>query len=183
MSASAGVLGFRFDRLDAERRLAGLAQDWTARGEDRRVRLQLSRAGKLEIGDQTAAAPLAEPLRLGIGDARLDVGDPFLRHKTTRREIHEAAFAQAATLGLDEVVLLNRRGRVADASRNSIFVERAGRLVTPPIAEGALPGVLRASLIAGGRALEGAVALDELRSASRWFLGNSLHGLRRAAFG
>ena len=62
----------------------------------------------------------------------------------TRREPQERALAQAAARGRDEAVLLNRRGAVADASRNSIFMEVDGRLITPPLAVGALPGVLRA---------------------------------------
>jgi para-aminobenzoate synthetase/4-amino-4-deoxychorismate lyase len=111
----------------------------------------------------------------------LDAGDPFLRHKTTRRDVHERAFAHAVAEGRDEAVLLNRTGAVADASRNNVFVEREGRLVTPPLAAGALPGVLRAVLIAKGRAVEGRLALADLQQAERWFIGNSLNGLRAAA--
>jgi branched-subunit amino acid aminotransferase/4-amino-4-deoxychorismate lyase len=69
----------------------------------------------------------------------------------------------------------------ADASRNSIFVEVGGGLVTPLVAAGALPGVLRAALIAEGRAVEGEVGLADLQRAERWFIGNSLNGLRMAS--
>ena len=36
------------------------------------------------------------------------------------------------------------------------------------------------TLIAEGRASEAELDLDDLRRARRWFLGNSLHGLRQA---
>jgi para-aminobenzoate synthetase/4-amino-4-deoxychorismate lyase len=122
-----------------------------------------------------------QPLRLCVAELRLDAGDPFLRHKTTRRATHEAAFAAATRDGLDEALLLNRSGRIGDASRNSLFIERDGRLVTPPLADGALPGVLRAALIAEGRAIEAELSLTDLARATRWFVGNSLHGLRVAS--
>jgi para-aminobenzoate synthetase/4-amino-4-deoxychorismate lyase len=109
----------------------------------------------------------------------LDQADPFLRHKTTRRDPHERAFAEAAALGKDEAILLNRRRLVADGSRSSIFVDSGGLLVTPPVESGALPGILRAHMIASGRAVEGELTLDELSSHPVW-VGNSLRGVRPA---
>jgi para-aminobenzoate synthetase/4-amino-4-deoxychorismate lyase len=157
--------------------LARLAQAWS---DDRRVRLQLSRGGDLAIAHPPAPPPIDRTLRVGVATEMLDAGDPFLRHKTTRRSVLERAFAEAAAAGLDEAILLNRRGEVADASRNSVFVELGGRLVTPPLAAGALPGVFRAALLAEGRAVEGTATPAMLADAERWFLGNSLNGLRRA---
>ena len=178
MAASARQLGFAFDRPAAEQALDRLAATWAVETGDRRVRLQLSRAGALDI---THAGLIAskEILTIGLATARLDPGDPFLRHKTTRRDVFEHAFEAAAAQGLDEVVFLNRRGEVAEASRNSVFVEVGGRLVTSPLSSGLLPGVLRGQLIDSGRAVEGDLSLALLRS-HPILLGNSLHGLRAA---
>ena len=181
LSASAARLGFSFDRAQAAARLAAEARTWPDRVGDRRVRLLLARTGGLTITHEAAATPPSRTLALCVAHERLDAGDPFLRHKTTRRDAHERAFAQAAAQGQDEAVLLNRGGAVADASRNSIFVEVDGRLVTPALAAGALPGVLRAALIAEGRAVEGRLGLADLQRAERWFIGNSLYGLRAAS--
>lgn len=178
LETSAWSLGFGFERAAAEALLAEAARNWA--GDDRRVRLLLARSGELTLSDTPALTAPTEPLKLQVAGEMLDPGDPFLRHKTTQRALHEQAFACAAALGLDEAVLLNRRGEVADASRNSIFLEVEDRLVTPPLSAGALPGVLRATLIAEGRALEGRLSPDDLNSAGRLFVGNSLHGLRRA---
>jgi len=144
------------------------------------VRLLLARDGAVSVTSGLIAPAAGAPLRVGLAAERLDAADPFLRHKTTRREAYERAFAQAEAAGLDEAILLNRRGEVADASRNSVFVERDGRLLTPPIASGALPGVLRAELIAQGRAVEHALTPADLDMGTL-FLGNSLHGLRPAS--
>jgi para-aminobenzoate synthetase/4-amino-4-deoxychorismate lyase len=177
MAVSAARLGFAFDRPAAERDLAERARAFPG---DRRVRVLLAGDGTLTVTDEPLSAAPALPLRVGLAAERLDPGDPFLRHKTTQRPAHERAFAGAAARGLDEALLRNRRGAVADASRNNVFVEVDGRLVTPPLGDGALPGVLRAELIAAGRAVEGEVTLDGIRAARAWFLGNSLHGLRSA---
>jgi para-aminobenzoate synthetase/4-amino-4-deoxychorismate lyase len=180
LAASAAALGFRFDRGAADRELDRLALAWS--GEDRRVRLQLSRGGDLAIAHPPAPAAIDRPLRVGVAAARLDAGDPFLRHKTTRRAAFDRAFAEAQNAGLDEAILLNRSGEVADASRHCVFVGAGARLLTPPLAAGALPGVLRAALLAEGRAVEAPVSLATLQAADRWFLGNSLNGLRLAVF-
>ncbi|WP_372781249.1 aminodeoxychorismate synthase component I [Phenylobacterium sp.] len=178
LGASALRLGFTFDRDAAGAELARLGEAWA--GDDRRVRVVLSRDGALAVTCEAAAPPSDRVLQVGVAADRLDAGDPFLRHKTTHRAVYERAFAAAAARGLDEALLLNRDEAAADASRNSLFVEIAGRLVTPPLNAGALPGVLRRTLIADGQAIEAPLILDDIRRAERWFLGNSLHGLRRA---
>ena len=47
--------------------------------------------------------------------------------------------------------------------------------MTPPLARGLLPGVLRARLIAEGEAEEGEVRADDL--AGGFFIGNAVRGL------
>jgi para-aminobenzoate synthetase/4-amino-4-deoxychorismate lyase len=181
LEASAAALGFAFDRRGAEAALGRRASGWAPTpAEDRRVRVQLSRAGDLEISDAPAPTRDGRCVRLGLAHVRLDAGDPFLRHKTTRRGAYDAASAQARAAGLDEVLLLNQRGEVADAAWNSLFVQTGGKLATPPLAAGALAGVLRSALISNGLAVEARVTLESLTRAEAIFLGNSLRGLRRA---
>jgi para-aminobenzoate synthetase / 4-amino-4-deoxychorismate lyase len=178
LERSARRLGFAFERSAVTAAFHRALADREGAG-DRRVRAVLSRDGRLSV---TATAIEPAPggmMRVGVAAEPLDAADPFLRHKTTRRAAYDNAFALASADGLDETLLLNRAGRIADASRNSVFLEADGRLVTPPVSAGALPGVLRASLIAEGRAMEGELTVAQLGK-GRWFLGNSLHGLRPA---
>jgi para-aminobenzoate synthetase/4-amino-4-deoxychorismate lyase len=179
LAASAETLGFAFEPTCVEAALNVRAQAWASTGADRRVRVALSRDGAFNIAAPAIPPPSTAALQLDVALVRLDRGDPLLRHKTSRRQAHEAAFAEAAARGLDEAVLLNRRGLVADGSRNSLFIERDGRLVTPRVSDGALPGVLRAALLADGRAVEGPLSLADL-ALNPAFVGNSLHGLRPA---
>ena len=180
LAASAALLGFRFDRAAAEDALGGRAQSWTVAPHDRRVRLSLTRPGELSIEDAPAPAADDRWPRVGFASERLDAGDPFLRHKTSRRDGYERALAEASAAGLDEAILLNRSGEVADGSRHSVFARVDGGLVTPPLTAGALPGVLRAALIEEGRVSEASLTPEALRQADEVLLGNSLRGLRRA---
>lgn len=58
---------------------------------------------------------------------------------------------RALAEGFDEVVLLDREGRVAEAPSSSVFAVRNGELVTPPL-ERVLAGITRDSLLAIARA-------------------------------
>ncbi|MCV9936172.1 aminodeoxychorismate synthase component I [Boseaceae bacterium BT-24-1] len=177
--ASAAALGFRFDRAQALGQLSEIEASFPA-GEDRRVRCELHRNGMLQIISATMPAAADGPVRMALAGQRVDAGDPFLRHKTTRRMVYEQAFAEAVAEGCDDALLLNRQGFVTETSRSNIFVERGRLLLTPPLEHGLLPGVLRRELIETGAAREAPLRLDDLNQAERWFVGNSLRGLQIA---
>ncbi len=172
---SAAALGFAFDKNSFDDALAKACAD--APTAQLRVRLVLRRDGAIE----TTAAPFelepAEKIwRVGIAKKRFASRDPWLRHKTTRREIYESALAEAQ--GADEVVFLNEKHEICEGARTNVFVGVEGALLTPPVSSGLLPGVLRADLLSRGEAREKILALDDLRGG--FFLGNSLRGLLRA---
>ena len=102
-------------------------------------------------------------------------GDWRLRHKTTDRKFYDAARVDS---GAFECVFVGDDGLVTEGSFTNVFAERDGVLVTPALARGLLPGVLRARLIDEGRAVEGAVTAADL--AGGFFIGNALRGLMRA---
>ncbi|HEV2510667.1 aminodeoxychorismate synthase component I [Bosea sp. (in: a-proteobacteria)] len=179
LAASATALGFRFDREQLLGQLGEIEVSFSVE-EERRVRCELRRDGTLQITTAPMPIPADNALRIAIASHRVDAGDPFLRHKTTRRMIYERAFAEAAAQGCDDALLLNRQGFVTETSRSTIFVERDDVQLTPPLGHGLLPGVLRRELIETGAAREAPLRLDDLRQAGRWFVGNSLRGLQRA---
>lgn len=87
---------------------------------------------------------------------------------------------EAAKQGADEALLLNIRGRVAEASAANLFVFRAGTLATPPLADGALPGIMREVLIERCGASEAPLGIEDVLAAEAAFLSSSL-GLRPLA--
>jgi para-aminobenzoate synthetase/4-amino-4-deoxychorismate lyase len=180
LEASAKYFGFAFDPARArgalEREVAGRL------GERLRVRLLLSEDGTIAVTSTPIGAQ--EPgtvMRFVVSKTRLDSTDPFLFHKTTRRELYDGEWKHyAETSGADEVIYENERGELTEGSRTNLFIDGNGVLCTPPLACGLLPGVLRAELIATGKAVEKVLTASDLRSAGAVFLGNSVRGLVRA---
>jgi len=150
--------------------------DWR---EPMRVRLTLS-----DDGLDLAAVPLPPSpalFRFAIADDALDSGSVWLAHKTTNRAFYDGPRQKAHdAYGLDELVFANERGELTEGSFTNLFVERDGRLLTPPLASGLLPGTLRAELIAEGKAEEQVLTLADLKAADAIWLGNSVRGLIRA---
>lgn len=146
-------------------------------------RLRLRLIVKSDGGPTLAVTP--EPVmpegaiwRVAIADRRLDPADPLIRHKTTARQHYDEARAIATAGGAEEALFLNGAGEVCEGAITSVFVERAGVLLTPALACGLLPGVLRESLIGSGKAREARLALADL--AGGFYLGNAVRGLVRA---
>jgi para-aminobenzoate synthetase/4-amino-4-deoxychorismate lyase len=147
-----------------------------------RVRLDLHEDGRCTAVARPHAddAPGAPPVAVALAAVRVRSDDPARRHKTLDRAAYDAASAWAAAHGLADVVFLNEHGRLAEGAISTVFVrEDDGVWRTPPVAEGALPGVLRAALLADGTAREGIVTEADLRERPL-ALGNALRGLRPA---
>ncbi|MEK9210582.1 aminodeoxychorismate synthase component I [Sphingomonas sp. 2378] len=172
MKASAAALGFAFDRHGARNELQ--AATFRLR-EARRIRLLLARGGAVvvEVGPRPAPFDGVVPVR--IVPLPVSPDDLRLRHKTSARGFYDAARIAAGTA---EVVFEAPDGGLTEGSYTSLFVTRGDVLVTPPLAQGLLPGVLRAHLIQTGRAVEGRLTRADLRDG--FLLGNALRGLFRA---
>jgi branched-chain amino acid aminotransferase len=56
---------------------------------------------------------------------------------------HILAKIEANHAGVDEAILLNAQGRVAEGTADNVFIVRSGSLLTPPCSEGALAGITR----------------------------------------
>lgn len=84
---------------------------------------------------------------------------------------------EAAERGADEALMLNGAGRLAESSIANLFLSVGGRLLTPPAADGALPGIRRALILERHGAEEAPLTPDDLARADEAILTNSL-GLR-----
>lgn len=175
IKASAHELGFSFDRHAARNQIQALCFNLETRAK---LRLLASRRGALALEAGPAPEPTVEPLACIALPLPVDPGDWRLRHKTSDRGFYEEALAAAHSEGADEALLVHPSGLVSEGSFTNIFVERDGALLTPPAALGLLPGVLRRSLIEGGKAREAELALDDL--VDGFWLGNAVRGLVKA---
>lgn len=128
-----------------------------------------------------ASLPAAcAPLLLHTSRIRRDEDSPLSAIKSLNYLPNVLARLEAAEHGADDALLLNRAGRVAESSAANLFVLLHGAWVTPPVSEGALPGVCRACLLETGRVREAVVTLADLAAAQAVCAGNAL-ALRQVA--
>ncbi|UEM03144.1 aminotransferase class IV [Skermanella rosea] len=80
----------------------------------------------------------------------------------------------------DDALLLNTRGRLAEATVGNVFAVIDGVLMTPPATEGALPGIARGLAIERLAVVERPVTVEELLHATEIAVTNSL-GVRPVA--
>ena len=180
MARSARALGLPFDRANAHQALDDAI---TGKTSVLRVRLTLDEAGKFAATAQPLAGEYERVWTYVISPVRLASSDALARHKTNWRAVYDEEQARAAReTGADEVIFLNERDEVVEASRTNIFARIGGRLITPPLSTGALDGCLRHSLLDDPQSgcVEGGLTLDDLNKADAVYLGNSLRGLMRA---
>jgi len=144
-----------------------------------KVRLLVAQNGQIETEATPLALPAApSPLRVALAEAPIDSGNPFLYHKTTRREIYEHARQEHPDV--DEVLLWNERGELTEACNCNLVIEKNGKLLTPPLSSGLLAGTLRARLLQEGKIKEQVLCKDALDSCDKLWLINSVRGWREA---
>jgi branched-chain amino acid aminotransferase len=102
---------------------------------------------------------------------------PLSRIKTISCADSILARIEATGLGFDDAILLNGVGQVAEATAANLFAVIGGTLVTPPVADGALPGIMRATIAERVQVEERSLTARDLADASEVFLTTSL-GIR-----
>lgn len=178
LERSAHALGLPFE---AGKISEALAASVSGKTQPSRVRLQLGEDGTIEVTTQDFVPPQTDAIwRYAISEHRVASGDHLALHKTSWRAHYDDERKRWNALGCDEVVFLNERGEIVEASGASVFVRIGGRLLTPPLESGALPGCLRRDLIDRGECAEAVLTLADLETAEAVYLGNSLRGLIRA---
>jgi para-aminobenzoate synthetase/4-amino-4-deoxychorismate lyase len=185
LAASADYFDFAYDERTVRERLDAAVRG--LRGAQR-VRLVIDGRGGTEVG----IAPLgARAVRLGdgpparhrralrVGLAREPVrrDNPFLYHKTTRRDVYEDA--RAGRPECDEVILWNAEGEVTEATIANVVLRDAAGYWTPPVESGLLEGTFRAELLERGVIRERRIDVGAARAARELWLISSVRGWRR----
>jgi para-aminobenzoate synthetase/4-amino-4-deoxychorismate lyase len=171
LERSAAYFGFRLDREELSSVLgaSGLGADHPVR-----IRLRLSRSGALDVAVTRLDPTASQPVRVAVDEPSVDPADPMLFHKTTLRGRYDAARGRHPDA--DDVLLVNIRDEVTEASSSNVAVRLDGRWWTPPLDSGLLPGTEREALLADGTLGERVLSVDDVRRADGLATVNSVRG-------
>ena len=162
--------------LDEEKIKDSLARQEKEFHQDTRVRVLVDREGAIAIDVQPLFSVGRSP-KIVISSKRIDRNNIFLYHKTTQRSLYEQELKTARENGFFEVIFMNKREELTEGSFTNIFIEKEGKLITPPVSAGLLEGVYRQYLLSQGLAQEGVVRIKDLCGADKIYVGNSVRGL------
>lgn len=193
LANSARYWSFDFNIEATERYLQGILSDFTAvdtlsdrPAQTLRLRLQLDRQGGLShriepvelLSEQSLSTGNHPLVELAMAQTSVEADDVYLAHKTSRREAYELAVREVPK-GC-EPIMFNAQGNVTESAIANIVYQIGGELLTPPLADGLLPGVLRDELLDKGVITERTLPVTELKTVEALWLINSLRGWRKA---
>lgn len=104
--------------------------------------------------------------------------------KTTNKIINVTASIFANENGLDNCLLLNDSKNVIEALQGNVFMLKGNTLITPPISEGCLNGVMRRQVLALARKIENLEVVEDiispfdLQKSDELFITNVIKGIQ-----
>ncbi|MGK0298646.1 MAG: branched-subunit amino acid aminotransferase/4-amino-4-deoxychorismate lyase [Gammaproteobacteria bacterium] len=173
LKSSAEHFSWQYDENDLQRQL-----DVCVEGLDRAphlIRVLVNQNGNIILSVKLSSENRTA-VRAGLAKQCIDVENDFIYHKTTRREIYEAATTGMSEF--DEVLLWNAKGEVTESCTSNILFELENNMYTPPLSCGLLPGTLRANLLEEGSIKERSILTHQLQDCSKIYLINSAIGWR-----
>ncbi len=148
-----------------------------------RLRLDLSAEGLLSVKtaaiQNLQAGPILWASDILATDATMSSTDQLLGHKVTRRKLYDQAWLAAEKLGAFDALFVNEQGFVTEGGRSNVFIKKDGRWLTPPLASGCLPGVMRSMVMndAKYQAVEQDITPTDVLSAEEVIFTNALRGI------
>jgi len=148
---------------------------------NQRVRLLLHRDGRQEISTVSLAeSPQSSATaEVCLSAMQVQVDNPHLYHKTTRRSLFDREHGLAVDRGCLDVLFTNRAGEITEGAISNVFIRKKGQLLTPPVSCGLLAGTYRRMLLARGEASEQVLSVADLLAAEEINIANSVRGFVR----
>lgn len=104
--------------------------------------------------------------------------------KTTNKLLNITASIYASENGLDNCLLVNDSKNVIEAVQGNLFMLKGNRLITPPVSEGCLNGVMRKQILSLAKTIENLEVVEEaispfdLQKADELFITNVIKGIQ-----
>ena len=159
---------FPFDPEDLRQKIEEECQVCDSH-QDYRLRISLSKSGEMELSRQILAplSPSFCKAKLCLQEA--DLNQSFTYFKTTHRP--------HLSLGEQEKIYHNKSGELLETSIGNLVLRINGKLYTPPISLGILPGIYRQHLLETGQVEEKVLTVPDLDQAETIYGCNAVRGL------
>ena len=104
--------------------------------------------------------------------------------KTTNKVIHVTASIYADENGYNNCIMLNDSKNVVEVLQGNLFMLQGNKLITPPISEGCINGIMRKQVLALAKKIEGLEVVEDvispfdLQKADELFYTNVIKGIQ-----
>ena len=159
---------FPFDAEELRQKIEAECRACDSR-QDYRLRISLSKSGEIEV-DRQVLEPLSPTfchVQLCLQESNLQ--QAFTYFKTTHRP--------HLSLGEQEIIYHNKSGELLETFIGNLVLKIAGKLYTPPVRLGILPGIYRQYLLETGQVEEKVLTLTDLAQAEAIYGCNAVRGL------
>ncbi|WP_049532543.1 aminodeoxychorismate synthase component I [Streptococcus pseudopneumoniae] len=159
---------FPFDSEDLIQKIEKECQTCDA-NQEYRLRISLSKSGEIELIRQ-----ILEPLSPTFCHAQLCLQEANLQQAFT---YFKTTYRPYLNLGEQEIIYYNKSGELLETSIGNLVLKISGKLYTPPIRLGILPGIYRQHLLETGQVEEKVLTLKDLVQAEAIYGCNAVRGL------
>ncbi len=125
-------------------------------------------------------------LHLGVFDEIKLPCSPISNYKTCNSSPYILAGLNKQERNLDDVILLNDKDRISEASSSNIFFIKKNKIVTPSLSEGCVAGIMRKTIIEIATekrytVQENPIKLTRLKYFEEIWLTNAINGIKWVA--
>lgn len=123
------------------------------------------------------AKEIEKGFRLALSRVYRNETSPLVRHKTFNYGDCILEKRRARREGADEMVFTNSMGQLCEGTVSNVFFASGGKLYTPPVSCGLLPGVMRRFLMEHMEVTEQVLYMEDAARMEECFVTNSLMGI------
>jgi len=107
----------------------------------------------------------------------------FSNMKTSNSLLYIMAGVKKSETGMDDMIILNDKGRLCEGISSNLFIVKNGELFTPPLSDGCVAGIMRSQILRIARKLgyschETSLLPEDLKNADEFFFTNAIAGIR-----
>jgi len=98
--------------------------------------------------------------------------------KLIDRTLYDAAFKAAQANNCHDAILVNERQQLIESAIANLFIWKQGQLITPPLRDGQIAGVMRQFILDHFEVLEQPITVNDLQDAEELFISNAIRTIK-----